>query len=185
MNRWAAFGVGLLAVVVSGCADRLASMQAGCQGTWTLVSRELPDGTLLRPPSIRGTICWIPIDSRKAHVTVSVEVAANGEAPRTFDYAASVYEISTSAISRKRHLLLRQGYRRSARERFATYIREKTVKGKITLEEGTIRMSHEGRDVKGRGATRAKGYNQVYNGETMIASYPGVFKDTWQRIAVQ
>ena len=175
MSRWTVLGVGLVVMGLgSGCADRLASIQEGCKGTWQLATRELPDGTILRPPSVRGAICWIPIDSRKEHVTASVEIGASGQAARTFDYASSVYEVSTSAASKKRHLLIRQGYRLSAAVgSFATYAKEKTAKGKVSLEDGRIRMSHEGRDEKGRGVSSAKGFYQVYNDDTMTASFTG------------
>ena len=113
MRRWAIMmGLGLLwNVVGTGCSDRLVEMQTHLQGTWILESRELPDGTSLKSPRIYGVMSWVPIDSRKAHVMLNLLVPKGENQDRTFDYAASTYEISTSAITRKRYLLIRQGYR--------------------------------------------------------------------------
>ena len=114
MNRRLTFAVfAVCAGVALGCSDRLAHMQEQLAGKWELESRTLPDGTVLRKPEVSGVFSWQPIDSRKAHVTLNMLVDKGGEEPRTFDFAASKYEISTSAITRSRYLLIRQGYRSS------------------------------------------------------------------------
>jgi hypothetical protein len=153
----------------TGCSDRLAEMQTHMAGTWTLESREMPDGTLLRAPRVSGTFTWSPVDSRKAHVGLNVHVAEGHGRQRTFDYASSTYEISTSAITRKRHLLLRQGYRSSAEAPITVYPKAKTSKGKISVENGSVRISHE------------EGFSQVFDGDTMVSAFPDAFRDTWKR----
>ena len=172
-------GIGFLILIGLGCTDRLAQMQNTCQGTWELALRQLPNGTELRPPQIQGGMCWIPLDSRKAHVTIYVQVEATEKTPRRFDYAASTYELSTSAITRKRHLLLRQGYRSSATMPLAVYGREKKAKGKISVGDGTIRISHTFDD-RGRGSEKEE-YDQVFAGNTMTISYTDAFTDTWRK----
>ncbi len=172
MRRWIVVGLGLLAMgSVPGCSDRLADMQNQLKGTWVLESRELSDRTLIQSPRISGAFSWVPIDSRKAHVTLNVLIDEGDRFPRAFDYAASTYEVSTSAITRKRHLLIRQGYRSSAESPISGYLKAKTAKGKISVEEdGVIRISHE------------RGFYQVFKGDTMTAAFPEVFVDTWKRI---
>ncbi len=183
MNWKTAAGTLFAALVVqSGCTDRLAQMQAVCQGTWVLQSRELPDGRILRPPQIQGSMAWVPIDSRKAHVVVSVAVEPRDGQRRMVDYAASVYEISTSAITRKRHMLIRQGYRASSLLPFSSYLRAKTAKGKITAEGAEIRMSHTAED-ETRGGTPRETFAQVYKDGQMVATYTDTFTDTWERVA--
>ncbi len=171
MRRWVAAGLGLLVMGIgSGCSDRLADMQEQLSGTWILESRQLPDGTLIQSPLISGAFSWVPIDSRKAHVSLNVFLDEGDRFPRTFDYASSTYEVSTSAITRKRHLLIRQGYRSSAETPLSDYPKAKTAKGKISMEEaGIIKISHE------------RGFYQEFKGDTMIAAFPGVFRDTWKR----
>ena len=153
-----------------GCSDRLAQMQQQLAGTWELESRLLPDGTVLRKPEVSGVFSWQPIDSRKAHVTLNMRVEAGGEKPRTFEFAASKYEISTSAITRSRYLLIRQGYRSSSDSPITIYHKAKVEKGKITLEEGLIRITHE------------RGYSEEFRGDQMVGAFPDVFVDTWKRV---
>ena len=172
MRRWAVImGLGLLVTaVVPGCSDRLADMQEQLQGTWVLESRELPDGTSLRGAQISGVMSWVSIDSRKAHVTLNLLINKGASGDRTFDYAASTYEISTSAVTRKRHLLIRQGYRSSAEAPITVYPKGKTAKGKISADGQSVRLSHE------------DGFTQQFDGDTMVSTYPDQFKDTWKRL---
>ena len=165
------FAVGILAFGLSqGCSDRLATMQKQLSGTWVLESRALPDGSVLQPPSVSGTLTWQPIDSRKAHVALNVLLEGRNGSSRSFDYAASKYEISTSAITRSRYLLLRQGYRSSAETPISLYTKAKSAKGKISLEDDLVRITHE------------RGYSEEFRGDRMTASFPGAFADTWKRI---
>ena len=170
MRFWAAGLMGVLLAASWGCSDRLADIQAQLEGTWVLESRALPDGTRLASPRISGAFTWVPIDSRKAHVTLNVLVDEQDQLPRTFDYASSTYEVSTSAITRKRYLMLRQGYRSSSRAPLTGYTKARTAKGKISVEEGTIKISHE------------RGFSQVFLEDRMTATFPGVFVDTWKKV---
>lgn len=171
MNRRTMFALlTVCAGLTFGCSDRLAQMQAQLAGKWELESRTLPDGTVLRKPEVSGVFSWQPIDSRKAHVTLNMLVDSGGEKPRTFDFAASKYEISTSAITRSRYLLIRQGYRSSFDAPITVYHKAKVEKGKITLEDGLIRITHE------------RGYSEEFRGDQMVASFPDVFVDNWKRV---
>ena len=169
MKRWISVSLVILACA-SGCSDRLAQMQHQLAGTWVLESRQLPDGTELRSPSISGVFSWQPIDSRKAHVSLNVLVNNLDTGVRTFDYAASKYEISTSAITRSRYLLIRQGYRSSAATPLTIYPKAKAEKGKITLADGAIRITHE------------RGYFEEFRGDQMVSSFPDRFVDHWKRV---
>lgn len=171
MNRRLTFSVfAVCAGMALGCSDRLAHMQEQLAGKWILESRTLPDGTVLRKPEVSGVFSWQPIDSRKAHVTLNMLVDSGGEEPRTFDFAASKYEISTSAITRSRYLLIRQGYRSSFDAPITVYHKAKVEKGKITLEDGLVRITHE------------RGYSEEFRGDQMVASFPDVFVDKWKRV---
>ncbi|MDA0710147.1 MAG: hypothetical protein O3B73_08055 [bacterium] len=152
-----------------GCGDRLAQMQVQLAGTWVLQSRQLEDGTVLRPPDIQGAISWIPVSSRKAHVTLNLLERAKDKTPRRLNYAASTYEISTSAITQARHILIRQGYRSSALSPITVYPKEKKEKGKITVGAKGIEISQD---------------NQawIFQENTMIATYKNAWTDTWSRI---
>ncbi len=171
MNRRTMFALlTVCAGLTFGCSDRLEQMQAQLAGKWELESRTLPDGTVLRKPEVSGVFSWQPIDSRKAHVTLNMLVNSGGEKPRTYDFAASKYEISTSAITRSRYLLIRQGYRSSFDAPITVYHKAKVEKGKITLEDGLIRITHE------------RGYSEEFRGDQMVASFPDVFVDNWKRV---
>ena len=170
MNRWACAGIGLLIAGMSGCSDRLAEIQQKLQGSWVLESRRLADGQMLTSPRVSGVLSWVPIDSRKAHVTVNVLVNEGDGVPRTFDYAASTYEISTSAITRNRHVLIRQGYRSSAAAPITVYPKARTAKGKISVEDGVVKISHE------------EGFSQVFESDTMTSTFTDTFTDTWRRV---
>lgn len=166
------YTVGLLAVILllgQGCGDRLAEMQTRLEGTWVLQSRKMADGSVVRPPHIHGAMSWIPVSSRKAHVTLNLLENADGDTPQRFNYAASTYEISTSAITQARYVLIRQGYRSSAKSPISVYPKAKKVKGKITVASDGIEISHD---------------NQawVFQGDTMTASYNGAWTDTWARV---
>lgn len=170
-QRWTAVVAVMFLTVLNGCSDRLAEMQGRFEGTWVLESRELPNGTLYRAPQVQGNLSWTPIDSRKAYVSLYVlEEGAREETPRTFNLASNTYEISTSAITRKRHLMIRQGYRSSARLPITVYNKARTSKGKISVTDGAITISHD------------DGFSQVFDGDRMVSIYPGAFTDTWKRL---
>ena len=174
--------IALLSICLSlGCSDPLSDIQAKCEGTWVLQSRELPDGTLLAPPMIQGVFTWLTLDPRKAHVTQNLVVEGQAGAPRRVDYAASIFEISTSAITRKRRLLLRQGYRLSSEIPLNVYHKGKTAKGKLSVENGSVRISHMKDDASAR-ASLEEWQIQTFEGDAMVVSIPDVFKDTWKRV---
>jgi hypothetical protein len=82
---------------------------------------------------------------------------------------ASTYEISTSAITQARYILIRQGYRSSAHSPISVYPKAKKEKGKITVANGGIEISHD---------TQA----WVFHGDTMTAAYKNAWTDTWARV---
>ncbi len=159
----------LSAFALQGCSDRLSDMQTQLAGTWVLQTRQLQDGTVLRAPHIKGSLFWEPISSRKAHITLNLLEDTKDGTPRRFNYAASTYEISTSAITRARHVLVRQGYRSSAEAPMSIYPKGKSVKGKITVEGDKIEIAHDEQQ-------------WVFEGNTMTASYEGAWVDTWARV---
>ena len=170
----------LTLVLTQGCSNRLAEMQSACGGTWMLVSREMADGSVILPPAISGTMYWHPIDARKAHVSMMVSLDKPDR--QIMDHAGSVYEISTSAITRKRHSLIQRGYRGQEGSPFSHYNRAKTAKGKASLENGEVRFYHAAKDLSGQESTEEIGFTQIYKDGRMTAVYTGVFTDTWQRI---
>ena len=169
-----------LLVGTAGCGDRLGEMQNACRGTWQLESRQLANGTTLRDPAIRGVLNWEPIDARKAHV--SLTVVREQEGKQLFDHALSTYEISTSAITRKRHVLIQRGYRDREGAPLSQYIRAKTEKGKASIKDGEISFRHAAIDAAGSSLPGDTGYSEVFKGDVMIANYADSFTDTWRRI---
>ena len=169
-----------LAATTLSCSDRLADMQTACAGTWELVSRTLPDGSEIRAPRIQGTIHWEPIDSRKAHVSLTI-VQNEGE-KQVLDHALSLYEISTSAITRKRHVLLQRGYRDRDGAPISHYIRAKTEKGKASVEGANVIYFHAAKGETGVEKGGDEGFKQVYAGNTMMSTYTDGFSDTWKRV---
>ena len=159
----------LFAFATQGCSDRLSDMQTQLAGTWLLQNRQLQDGTVLRAPQIKGALFWEPISSRKAHIALNLLEDLQDGTPRRFNYAASTYEISTSAITRARYVLVRQGYRSSAEAPMSIYPKGKTVKGKITVEGDKIEIAHDDRQ-------------WVFRGNTLTTSYNGAWVDTWTRV---
>jgi hypothetical protein len=144
-------------------------MQDLVKGTWTLQSRRLPDGKVLTPPHIFGFLQWSPVDSRTAHVTLDVLLRPEG-GESLFDHSASTCEISTSAITRKRHMLVRRGYKSSSQEPIVYYNKERSFKGKVSVEGNLFTISHE------------EGETQAFRGDTMTTTIQGGFVDTWKRI---
>ena len=171
----------ILAVVAGafGCSDRLADMQKACSGTWQLESRTLADGSTIGSPQIQGTLHWEPIDSRKAHV--SLTLVQNDGGKQVFDHSLSTYEISTSAITRKRHALIQRGYRAREGAPFSHYARAKTEKGKASVEGNEIIFFHAAKSETGVEKGGDEGFTQVYSGDVMTASYSDGFTDTWRR----
>lgn len=181
MKSWVVLGLGLLGGgFIQGCSDQLSDVQEKMAGVWVLEERQFLDGSLLHPSEISGTLSWVPIDSRRAHVTLSMIIDKIGSS-RRFNYAASTYEISTSAITRKRYLLIRQGYRSSAASPLTVYSKPKTVKGKISeREDGNIEISHLIEDGTIGGPQKKRTW--VFVGDTMVSSFPDVYKDTWKKV---
>ena len=169
-----------LAVSNLGCSDRLADMQKACEGTWQLESRTLADGNTLKPPQVQGTIHWEPIDSRKAHV--SVTMLRNEGDNQIMDHSLSTYEISTSAITRKRHALVQRGYRERVGSPLSHYVRGKTEKGKASFEAEEVTFFHAAKGQTGVEKGGDEGFRQVYSGDVMTASYSDGFTDTWRRV---
>ncbi len=58
MRKLLAFGLALVALVVVGSAFVGARPMKGIEGTYRLVSRDLPDGTTVDPPEIAGLITY-------------------------------------------------------------------------------------------------------------------------------
>ncbi len=169
----------LCAVALVSCQDRLAYLQQTCGGTWELQSRELSDGTVLHRPDVVGLMYWHAIDTRKAHVTVTI--IAKGEHFR-LDHSASTYEISTSAITRKRHFLAKKGYR-PTEVGVQSYSVELTRKGKLSIEDDdSIVMTHLAIPDEASHRGDQIGYRQVFQGNTMVASYQDTFRDTWKKL---
>lgn len=164
-------------LLLAGCTDQLAVIQDSCRGRWELVRREMPDGTLYGAPAVRGEMIWKKLDARRAHVTLWVQTAVSRE---KLDYAASVYEISTSAITRNRHLLVRRGYRPVETVPLSVYGRARKTRGVIKLLPGLVEITHEADLQSGGGHKEA--FTQVFEGDTMTASYTGAFSDTWKRV---
>ena len=169
-----------LAVTAMGCGDRLADMQQACAGTWELESRTLPDGSVISAPQIQGTIHWEPIDSRKAHV--SLTLVQNDEGKQILDHSLSTYEISTSAITRKRHVLIQRGYRDREGSAISHYIRAKTEKGKASVEGADVTYFHAAKGETGVEKGGDEGFKQVYAGNMMTSTYTDGFTDKWRRI---
>ena len=163
-----------------GCSDRLADMQKACSGTWQLESRKLADGSTIGSPQIQGSMHWEPIDSRKAHVSLTV-VREDGD-KQILDHSLSTYEISTSAITRKRHALIQRGYRDRVGSPLAHYARAKTEKGKASVEGNEITFFHAAKSETGVEKGGDEGFTQVYSGDVMTATYTGGFTDTWRRV---
>lgn len=164
----------------SGCSDRLAEMQQACAGTWNLELRTLADGSTIRPPQIQGTLRWEPIDSRKAHVSLTL-VQNKGDI-QVLDHSLSTYEISTSAITRKRHILFQRGYRDREGAPLSHYTRGKTEKGKASVDGDEITFFHAAKGETGVEKGGGVGFTQVYTGDVMIATYTDGFTDTWRRV---
>lgn len=167
MKRWGFLGV-LLFALTSGCSDRLADIQHRMEGTWVLASRQLQDGTTLRPPQIEGAITWVPINSRQAHVTLNILENSQSDTHRRFNYAGCTYEISTSAITQSRYVLIRQGYRSSAEAPFSIYPKAHKSKGKITVGAQDVEIAHDDQ-------------TWIFQDNTLTASYDGAWVDTWKR----
>ena len=163
-----------------GCSDRLADMQKACSGTWQLESRKLADGSTIGSPQIQGSMHWEPIDSRKAHVSLTV-VREDGD-KQILDHSLSTYEISTSAITRKRHALIQRGYRDRVGSPLAHYARAKTEKGKASVEGNEITFFHAAKSETGVEKGGDEGFTQVYSGDVMTATYTDGFTDTWRRV---
>ncbi len=172
----------ILALVAGafGCSDRLADMQKACSGTWQLESRKLANGSTISSPQIQGSIHWEPIDSRKAEVTLTVVQEDGGK--QILDHSLSTYEISTSAITRKRHALVQRGYRDRVGSPLAHYARAKTEKGKASVEGNEITFFHAAKSETGVEKGGDEGFKQVYSGDVMTATYTDGFTDTWRRI---
>jgi hypothetical protein len=177
-NTTVAMVVALLAT--AGCSDRLSQMQDACKGTWALASRELADGRTLSSPAIEGVMHWEPIDARKAHV--SMTLVRNAGEKQTVDHAVSTFEISTSAITRKRHALVQRGYRDREGATLSHYVRAKTEKGKASIEDGQITYHHAAKDAFGGTLVGDDGFTEVFGDGVMTATYTDAFKDTWRRI---
>jgi len=172
----------ILALVagVFGCSDRLAEMQQACSGTWELESRTLADGSMVRSPEIQGSIHWEPIDSRKAHVSITVVQNTSGK--QILDHSLNTFEISTSAITRKRHVLIQRGYRDREGAPLSHYIRAKTAKGKASVEGAEVTYFHAAKGETGVEKGGDEGFKQVYSGDVMTSTYTDGFTDKWRRL---
>ena len=170
----------VLTIGVCACSDRLAEMQSVCTGTWQLEVRTLPDGSTIRPPQINGSFHWEPIDSRKAHVSLTLLTEEDDK--QVLDHSLSTYEISTSAITRKRRVLIQRGYRDRVGNPLSHYIRGRTAKGKASVDGNEITFFHAAKGETGVDKGNDQGFKQVYSGDVMTASYTNGWTDTWRRI---
>ncbi|MEK9149939.1 MAG: nuclear transport factor 2 family protein, partial [Candidatus Desantisbacteria bacterium] len=132
-------------------------------GTWQLVSRELPNGTILKPPQIAGMI----IDTGKYNC-ISVIDSLDGKKLHLYSNAG-IYEFSGSTI-RGTDLLLADILQGSD-GKYDT--QSKKYEQKISVDGGKISFKLDYSEMISE---------MIIDGDTWTHTASGVFKDTWKKV---
>ncbi|MFN0317325.1 MAG: hypothetical protein ACKVQA_20065 [Burkholderiales bacterium] len=152
----------LAAVVILSLGFGVASLADGIEGTWRLVKRQLPDGTIQTPPTVAGlgtlrdgirhlNVFWRTPDGRPASVGLVSRARLVGNEytetliARSFDDGSGQAAAYTLSGETKTVLVKREGSR---------------ISYQLPFDAPAV----------------------VYDGDKLTATLEGVFTDYWERL---
>ena len=101
--------IGSSMTLTFGCADENL-YQFGLRGKWQLETRQLPDGTVLAPPSVGGHYEWYPTGKTKAHVTASISLGEDQILVSGYIYSFQSEDVVAQSFTRREYLNIGGGY---------------------------------------------------------------------------
>jgi hypothetical protein len=159
-----AMALGLAVAVVAGMAvHALASDAGGIEGSYRLVSRNLPNGTVVRPPDVVGFDTYT-----KTYRNFNVMWKDEKGNPVSLSYVAS-YELSKDKYCEKPIFWLQNNL--GAPGLKYTWPAEKSECSPVTRTAGKISFS-----IKGEPPV------VVFDSKTMTATAKGAFVDHWEKV---
>jgi hypothetical protein len=177
-NMTRALIIGSSMTLTFGCADENL-YQFGLRGKWQLESRQLPDGTVLEPPSVSGHYEWYPTGKTTAHVTASISLGPDRILVSGYTYSFQSADMAAQSFTRREYLNIGGGYGTSPGKTHGSSDVE--TAGQVVTNGSRVTLEH------------AKGRDQVYE-DISAEGFDSVFfkirfedgtTDTWRRFADQ
>ena len=134
------------------------------QGTYRLVSRELPDGTMLTPPEIMGLLAYAR--THRSITVVGEDSAGKFFAMRGATYTLSPTEYTETVLFRATNLSASP----SGRTQVDYAVPAQPVRAPVTVAGDRIEFRVPDEPLF------------AFEGSTMIATQEGRFVDTWERV---
>lgn len=134
------------------------------QGTYRLLSRELPDGTILTPPQIMGLLTYT--ETHRSITVVGEDALGKFFAMRGATYTLSPTEYSETVLFRATNLSAGS----SDRTRIDYDVPGSTLSTPVTVAGDRIEFELADEPVF------------KFEGATLTATHEGQFVDTWERV---
>jgi hypothetical protein len=165
MKTTACAGLLLITLVITSFAaeaqDGRSSQVPGIEGTYKLVARQLPDGTMLRPPDVTGLATWT-----KTHFHFDVL----GKLPNGQFFSLShgaTYSLTATTFSKTNLYTINQ--LSGKKEELIYDVSSRAGASPVTIQDGRVRFLLD--DV----AVTFDGYKNT-------ATIPGQFIDYWEAV---
>jgi hypothetical protein len=146
-----------------------AAQAPSIEGTYKLISRRLPDGTVLKPPDIMGLYTYT-----KSHRNFNI-VLKDATGKFYSDSVVSTYKLTATEYSETR-LYSIVNDQIGGRE-IVYNLSPQTRSAPVTVEGGRIQLTFsERRDLFPGRPT------EVFEGDKMTATFEGRFVDVWEKV---
>ena len=164
---WALSGV--LVVMVLLFAISASAQAPSIEGTYKLISRKLPDGTMLSPPDIMGLYTYT-----KTHRHFNI-VLKDATGKFYSDSVGSTYTLTATEYSDTRLFGIVND--QIGGKEIVYNLSPQTRSAPVTVEGGRIQLKFsERRDLFPGRPT------EVYEGDKLTATFEGRFVDVWEKV---
>jgi hypothetical protein len=159
----------LLPLAVISCSDSSSTVTSpqsaasmGITGTYKLMSRQLPDGTLLKPPQIMGLFTYT--DTYR-----NFNIVGEDAMGKFYGSIGATYTLTPTEYSQTQ--LFNVGNTTADRTTVIYDVAEKTATAPVKMNSGRIEFKLPGDEP-----------TVVFEGTKLTATQPGSFVDVWERV---
>ena len=153
---------GVLAGIVLLFAIAASAQAPSIEGTYKLISRQLPDGTVLKPPDIMGLQTYT-----KSHRNFNL-VLKDATGKFSSISAVATYKLTATEYSQTRLFSI-----------VNDQIGGKEIVYNLSSEPGSVPVTVEGGRIQFKFGDRP---TEVYEGDKMTAIREGRFVDVWEKV---
>ena len=170
--------IGSSMTLTFGCADENL-YQFGLRGKWQLERRQLPDGTILAPPSVGGHYEWYPTGKTTAHVTASISLGTDRILVSGYTYSFQSENVVAQSFTRREYLNVGGGYGTSPGKTHGSP--DVSTSGQVITNGSRVSLEHANGPVLVYEDINAEGFDSVF----FEARFEDGTIDRWRRFADQ